>query len=108
MNHGLNLIVSFFSFVQTSFRELGEAGLGTYSSVYKVFKSWSGSLAKRRLCLGPAGVINCTPRSALHDPRSTIRAPRSALHDPLCASECFPECVATRDSPSVPRTKSDA
>ena len=32
--------------------------------VYKVFqKNWSGSLAKRRLCLGPAGVINCTPLS---------------------------------------------
>ena len=28
-------------------------------------KCWSGSLAKRRLCLGPAGVINCTPLSAL-------------------------------------------
>ena len=24
-------------------------------------KRWSGSLAKRRLCLGPTGVINCTP-----------------------------------------------
>ena len=28
-------------------------------------KCWAGSLAKRRLCLGPAGVINCTPLSAL-------------------------------------------
>ena len=28
-------------------------------------KCWSGSLAKRRLCLEPAGVINCTPLSAL-------------------------------------------
>ena len=27
-------------------------------------KCWSGSLAKRRLCLGPAGVLNCAPRSA--------------------------------------------
>ena len=33
--------------------------------VYKVStKNWSGSLAKRRLCLGPAGVINGTPLSA--------------------------------------------
>ena len=24
-------------------------------------KNWSGSLAKRRLCLGPANIINCTP-----------------------------------------------
>ena len=28
MNHGLTLIVSFFSFVQTSFRGFGEVGLG--------------------------------------------------------------------------------
>ena len=28
-------------------------------------KCWSGPLAKRRLCLGPAGVINYTPLSAL-------------------------------------------
>ena len=28
MNHGLTLIVSFFSFVQTSFREFGEVGEG--------------------------------------------------------------------------------
>ena len=28
MNHGLTLAVSFFSFVQTSFREFGEVGLG--------------------------------------------------------------------------------
>ena len=31
LNHGLTLIASFFSFVQTSFREFGEAGLGTYT-----------------------------------------------------------------------------
>ena len=52
MNHGLNLIVSFFSFVQTSFRELGEAGLGTYSSVYQVFKNWSGSWPRGDSALG--------------------------------------------------------
>ena len=28
-------------------------------------KCWPGSLAKRRLCLGPASVIKCTPLSAL-------------------------------------------
>ena len=37
MNHRLTLIVSFFSFVQTSFREFGEVGLGMYIRVYKVF-----------------------------------------------------------------------
>ena len=38
MNHGLTLIVSFFSIVQTSFREFGEVGLGTCTfRVYKVF-----------------------------------------------------------------------
>ena len=66
MNHRLTLIVSFFSFVQTSFREFGEVGSDMYTWGIKDFhKCWSGSLAKRRLCLGPAGVINCTPLSAL-------------------------------------------
>ena len=41
-------------------------GWDTYTWGIKDFhKRWSGSLAKRRLCLGPAGVINCTPLSAL-------------------------------------------
>ena len=41
-------------------------GLDTYTRGIKDFhKCWMGSLAKRRLCLGPAGVINCTPLSAL-------------------------------------------
>ena len=31
MNHGLTLTVSFFSFVQTSFGEFGEVGLGMYT-----------------------------------------------------------------------------
>ena len=31
MNYRLTLIVSFFSFVQTSFREFGEVGLGMYA-----------------------------------------------------------------------------
>ena len=66
MNNGLTLMVSFFSFVQTSFREFGEVGLARTLRVYKVFrKNWLGSLAKRRLCLGPADVMNCTPLSAL-------------------------------------------
>ena len=48
------------------FKEFGEMGLNTYTKGIKDFhRSWSGSLAKRRLCLGPAGVINCTPLSTL-------------------------------------------
>ena len=36
-------------------------GSDTYMWGIKDFhKRWSGSLAKRRLCLGPAGVINFT------------------------------------------------
>ena len=31
MNHMLTLSVSFLSFVQTSFREFGEVGLGMYT-----------------------------------------------------------------------------
>ena len=37
MYYGLNLIVSFFSFVQTSFREFGEVGFACTLRVYKVF-----------------------------------------------------------------------
>ena len=37
-------------------------GSDTYPWGRKDFhKCWSGSLAKRRLCLGPDGVINYTP-----------------------------------------------
>ena len=32
-----------------------------YWSGLPFHKNWLGSLAKRRLCLGPAGVINCSP-----------------------------------------------
>ena len=34
MNPRLTLTVSFFSFVQTSFREFGEVGLGMYTEEY--------------------------------------------------------------------------
>ena len=41
-------------------------GFDTYTQGIKDFhKCWTGSLAKRRLCLGPVSVINCTPLSAL-------------------------------------------
>ena len=49
-----------------SLKGFGVVGLDRYTWDIKEFhKCWSGSLAKRRLCLGPAGVINCTPLSAL-------------------------------------------
>ena len=38
MNNGLTLIVSFFSSVQTSFREFGEVDLACTLRVYKVFR----------------------------------------------------------------------
>ena len=48
-----------------SLKEFGVVGLDTYTQGIKDFhKCWTGSLAKRRLCLGPVGVINCTPLSA--------------------------------------------
>ena len=66
MNHGCNLLVSPFNTFQARFKEFGDVGLSSTLKVYQVFTkvSW-GSLAKRRLCLGPSGVINCTPLSAL-------------------------------------------
>ena len=52
--------------VTVSLKESGVVGSDTYTWGIKDFhKCWSGSLAKKRLCLGPAGVINCTPLSAL-------------------------------------------
>ena len=64
MNDGVIRIV--FSLVYVSLKEFGVVGSDTYTWGIKDFhKCWSGSLAKRRLCLGPAGVINCTPVSAL-------------------------------------------
>ena len=38
MNHWLSLTVSFFSFVQTSFREFGEMGLSRTLRVYEAFR----------------------------------------------------------------------
>ena len=64
MNDGVIGIV--FSLVYVSLKEFGVVGSDTYTWGTKDFhKCWSESLAKRRLCLGPAGVINCTPLSAL-------------------------------------------
>ena len=64
MNDGVTGIV--FSLLYVSLKEFGVVGSDTYTQGIKDFhRCWLGSLAKRRLCLGPAGVINCTPLSAL-------------------------------------------
>ena len=64
MNDGVIGIV--FSLVYVSLKEFGVVGSDTNTWGIKDFhKCWSGPLAKRRLCLGPAGEINCTPLSAL-------------------------------------------
>ena len=53
------------SFVYVSLKGIGVVDLDTYTSytwgIKDFHKCWLGSLAKRRLCLGPAGIINCTP-----------------------------------------------
>ena len=55
-----------FSLVDVSLKEFGVVGSDMYTWGIKDFhKCWSRSLAKRRLCLGPPGVINCAPQSAL-------------------------------------------
>ena len=62
MNDGVIGIV--VSLVYVNLKELGVVGSDTYTWGIKDFhKYWSGSLAKRRICLGPASVINCTPLS---------------------------------------------
>ena len=54
------------SLVYVTLKEFGVVGSDTYTWGIKDFhKCWSGSLAKKRCCLGPAGVINCTSLSAL-------------------------------------------
>ena len=64
MKDGVTGIV--FSLVYVSLKEFGVVGSDTYTEGITDFhKCWLGSLAKRRLCLGPAGVITCTPVSAL-------------------------------------------
>ena len=64
MNDGVIGIV--FSLVYLSLKDFGVLGSDTNTRGIKDFhKCWSGSLTKRRLCLGPAGAINCTPLSAL-------------------------------------------
>ena len=53
-------------YLKSSLKEFVVVGLDTYTwGIKDCHKCWLGSLAKRRLCLGPAGVINCTPLSAL-------------------------------------------
>ena len=53
MNDGVIGIV--FSLVYVSLKEFGVVGSDTNTWGIKDFhKCWSGSLAKRRLCLGPA------------------------------------------------------
>ena len=47
MNHGLTLIVSFFFFVQTSFREFGEVGLGTYLGYIRFSQKLVGVLGEK-------------------------------------------------------------
>ena len=66
MNYGGIVIVFTLPLFYVSIKEIGVVGSDMYTWGIKDFhKCWWGSLAKRRLCLGPAGVINCTPLSAL-------------------------------------------
>ena len=66
MNDGVTVIVFTLPLFYVNFKEIGVVGSGAYTWGIKDFhKFWSGSLAKRRLCLGPTDVINCTPLSAL-------------------------------------------
>ena len=54
MNHGLTLVLSLFSFVQTSFREFGEVGLSMYIRVYRVLaKTGQSPWLRGDSALGP-------------------------------------------------------
>ena len=55
MNHGLTLIVSFFSFVQTSFGEFGEVVWARPLKIYKVStKTGWGPRLRGDSALGPS------------------------------------------------------
>ena len=60
MNDGVIVIVFILPLFYVRLKEIGVVGSDMYTWGIKDFhKCWSGSLAKRRLCLGPASVINC-------------------------------------------------
>ena len=64
MNDGVTVIVFTLPLFYVNFKEIGVVGSGAYTWGIKDFhKCWLGSLAKRRLCLGPASVINVIPKS---------------------------------------------
>ena len=66
MNDGVIVIVFTLPLFYVSLKEIEVVGSDTYTRGIKDFyKSWLESLAKRKLCLGPTSVINCTPLSAL-------------------------------------------
>ena len=68
MNHGCNLIVSPFNTLQARFKKFGEVGLNSTLKVHKVFtKVGRGPWLRGDSVLGgdSAGVIHCTPLSAL-------------------------------------------
>ena len=58
MNDGVIVIVFTHPLFYVSLKEIGVVGSDTYTQGIKDFhKCWSGSLAKRRLCLGPNSTI---------------------------------------------------
>ena len=66
VNHGCDLTVSPFNTFQARFKDSGDVGLSNTPKVYKVFtKVGRESWLKRKLCLGPAGAINCPPLPTL-------------------------------------------
>ena len=79
-------------------------GLDTYTwGIQDFHKCWTGSLAKRRLRLGPAGVINCTSLSALSFWVSLFPGKRgyksvfSIYHHAAAAAESLQPCPTLRD-----------
>ena len=62
MNDGIIVIVFTRPLFYVNLKEIGVVGSDMYTwGIEDFHKCWLGSLTKRRLCLGPASVINCTP-----------------------------------------------
>ena len=104
MNHDCNLIVSLSNIFQSRLEKFGDVGLGTYTLGIKgCHKIRSGSLAKRKLCFGPAGVINCTPLSALSFWVNLLPEVFGYNSDTIFGSDIKESACSAEDLGSIPR-----
>ena len=101
MNHGLTLIVSLFYLSRLVSRNLGRWVWASTLRVYKVFTKTGRGPWLRGDCLGPTGVINCTPLSALSFWVSLFPGTRG-YNTPYVPSSLPPSQAATTEAANPP------